>query len=72
MSAVATTAGELRAGDRVRFPAGDGLFAWVPVPRARSHAGSVELLFADGENSEYKLLPRGTDLVRLSRVGELA
>ncbi len=71
MAEVTTTAGELRAGDSVRFPDGEGGYRWAPVCRTTGTV-DVEVLFAIGNDAEYRTFPADRPVVRLSRRGEAA
>jgi hypothetical protein len=69
---VTTTAGDLRMGDLVRFPDGQGGKLWAPVGRARADGASVEVLFAFGGAAEYRTFEASARLVRKIRNGEEA
>ena len=68
---VNTTAGELRGGDRIRFPDGKGGHHWVPITRAIRAEHNIELLLTvPGAGADYKTLPAAMQVVRGDRVGE--
>lgn len=66
---VTTTVAELRAGDKIRFPDGQGGKCWAPVSRVLS-GDPVELLLTIGGGAQYKSLPATRPVVRADREGE--
>lgn len=70
MSNVTTTVRELRAGDNVRFPDGNGGQVWVSVRRVIADEPLVEVLFGGASDAAYKTLPSSRIVVRASRPGE--
>ncbi len=70
MTDIATTVGELRAGDHIRFPDGRGGHVWVSVSRAIPDGPLVEMLLSVGGGANYKTCAAARPVVRRSRVGE--
>lgn len=70
MSNVTTTVRELRAGDSVRFPDGNGGQVWVSVHRVIADEPVVEILFGGSTDATYKTLPSSRVVVRAARPGE--